>query len=796
MRDKTLLEVLYIDPPIVRSGSAGAYILGALAVAGSTMARLASDPWISGGHFIFFFPAVGLTTFFLGARAGALAVILSVLSAFYFIMPPRFSFQVTSASEIGTLALFAIFATGDLAIVGLLRAALARLAHLRALDTAIFDSNPDAIIVTDRNGRIVQFNRRAESMFGYSAEALRNQPIENLIPEYLRARHVLHRTTFATAPRVREMGVGLELLALRANGETFPVSVQIGPVSRDGEARMIATLRDVTEQKAVAAALTKSQQQQAILEERQRGAEELRQANETLSAIIESAPVAIWAIGADERITMWNPAVAEIYGLPADEAIGRSWRAHIVRALPPNTLSGDDLIRIAREKGGFRDIEIRRYGADNRIVELRVSAALLHDRGSSVAGVLFIAHDVGRTKELESKLLQAQKMEAIGQLTGGIAHDFNNLLAVIYGNLETLKDDSDLKPEARLQVDGGLKAARHGANLTRRLLAFSRQQKLAPADVDVGALVTSTTDMLRRMVDESVAIVPKIASGLWKSRIDPEQLTNALVNLVVNARDAMPDGGTLTVMAENATIDEDWCRGRKDLTPGAYVSLSVSDTGDGMTKEVLARALEPFFTTKPLGQGTGLGLSMVYGFIHQSGGHMTLYSEPGHGTTVTLYLPRLEGESPAAPDHETSDTPAAAATAAGEVVLLVEDNEMVRDLQVQSLRKIGYQTLEAADGPACLEIIRSSAHVDLMLTDIVLPKGMSGPALVEAARAIRPGLKVVFMSGYAPEDVLRRYDLTGARALAKPFTRLELAQAIYAELHDGQNVATEESTTL
>jgi PAS domain S-box-containing protein len=466
MQERTLIERLYIDLPIVRSGSAGAYSLGALAVAAATWARLASDPWISGGHFIFFFPAVGLTTFFLGARAGALAVILSVLSAFYFIMPPRFSFQVTGASEVSTLAVFAVIATGDFAIVGLLRTALARLAHLRALDTAIFDSNPDAIIVTDGEGRIVQLNHRAESLFGYSPDALFNQPIENLMPEFLRTRHVLHRTTFTTAPRVREMGVGLELLAQRASGETFPVSVQIGPVSKGGKAQLIATLRDVTEQKAVAAALAKSRQQQAILEERQRGAEELRQANETLSAIIESAPVAIWAIGADERITIWNPAVAELYGLSATEAIGRSWRAQIVRPLPSNTLSGDDLLRIAREKGGFRDIEIRRYGANNATLELRVSAAVLHHPGASAVGVLFIAHDIGRTKDLESKLLQAQKMEAIGQLTGGIAHDFNNLLAVIYGNLETLKDDSDLKPEARLQIEGGLKAARHGASLT------------------------------------------------------------------------------------------------------------------------------------------------------------------------------------------------------------------------------------------------------------------------------------------------------------------------------------------
>ncbi len=775
------IERLYIDLRVARPGSFAAYALTVLLVAAATAGRLAIDSWISGSQFIFFFPAVILATFLFGIRAGALAVVLSAISAFYFILPPRFTFQLTGLPEVTALTVFSVVAAANVMIVGLLRSALVHLARVQGLDDAIFDFNPDAIVVTDMRGLITRLNRQTEILFGYSSQALLGQPVELLIPQAMRTIHVEHRTAFAAAPRTREMGAGLELLGQRANGETFPVHVQIAPITTIGGDRMIASVRDVTEQSSAAAALAESRQQQAVLEERQRGADELQRANQTLHAIIQSAPVGIWAIDEGGRVTIWNPPVAELYGISAEAVIGKPWHKVVKEKLPPDTRSTEDLVKLARRQGGFNDIEVQRLATDGTQRELSISAAPLRDGGDTLTGMLFVGYDLTRTKELERRLRQAHKLEAIGQLTGGVAHDFNNLLAVVYGNLEALSDDFDANSPVGQLIDGAMRAAQHGASLTRRLLAFSRQQKLAPTDVDVAALAVETTDMLRRMVEESIDIKTAIAPDLWKSRIDAEQLANALVNLVVNARDAMPEGGSLTIAAENATVTADDCRNIKDLTAGDYVKLSVTDTGAGMTKAVLERVLEPFFTTKPVGRGTGLGLSMVYGFVKQSGGHMTIASEPGRGTTVCLYLPRLAVEAKAAPTVNV-ETPVAATD--GEVILLVEDDEMVRNLQVQSLHKLGYQTLEAEDGPACLDILKSPVRVDLLLTDIVLPKGMSGPAIAEAARKIRPGLKVVYMSGYAPGDVTKHYDLSGARSLAKPFTRADLARAMRETLEE------------
>jgi PAS domain S-box-containing protein len=784
MPDAPSLGRFYIDLPIARPGSPAAYMLTAFQVALATLARLLIDPWIAGSQFIFFFPAVMLTTFLFGARAGALAVALSTMSAFFFILPPRFSFELTGLPEIIALAIFAGVAAGDVVIVGLLRAALAHLSRLQALDAAIFESNPDAVIVTDKNGIITRVNRRTEMLFGYQPGTLINKPIELLVPDRLRTKHIEHRTGFAIDPQIREMGIGLDLIARRASGETFPVDVQIGPISGEDDARMIATVRDITDAKAAAGVLAESLQRQAALEERQHSAEELHQAHATLSTVIESAPTAIWAIDANDRIIMWNPASAEIYGTPSAAALGRPWREVVKGLAPLDTRSPEELVQVAREQGGFHNIEVKRVARDGITRELSISAAPLHDGDNTVLATLFTAHDITQTKELERRLRQSQKMEAIGQLTGGVAHDFNNLLAVIYGNLELLKDQWEGSSPGGHLVDGALQAARHGSGLIRRLLAFSRQQLLAPSAVDVETLVVGTTEMLRHMVEESIDIVTAISPGLWKCRIDAEQLANALVNLVVNARDAMPDGGTLTITVENATLSEAFSRDWKDLTAGSYVKLSISDTGVGMTKAILDRVLEPFFTTKPFGRGTGLGLSMAYGFAKQSGGHLTIASEPGQGTTVCLYLPKLEAEPLAVPVAKAMPTPIAAE---GEVILLVEDDETVRNLQSQSLQKLGYRTIEATDGPSCLDIAKSTTRIDLMLTDIVLPGGMGGPALAEAARAIRPGLKVVFMSGYAPDDLRQRYDLSGARSLVKPFTRSELAQVLRETLEEAPN---------
>jgi PAS domain S-box-containing protein len=511
--------------------------------------------------------------------------------------------------------------------------------------------------------------------------------------------------------------------------------------------------------------------------ERERAAEELRQTNELLSTVIEAAPMAIYAVDMRDRITLWNPAVETIYGLSAADALGRSWRDTAEGRIPPDTSSSADLIDTALTQGGFRDLEVRRIARDGVVRDLSVSAALLRDPSDAVSGILFVAHDISQTKEMERKLRQSQRMEAIGQLTGGIAHDFNNLLAIIHGNLELLAEQLGSDPLSREMIGDALKAATRGAALTHRLLAFSRQQQLAPTPVDIGALLADMTGMLRRTVQESIEIGTNVAPDLWTSLIDAQQLENALLNLVVNARDAMPDGGALTITAENATIDEDYAHHYAEVVAGRYIKLSVTDTGAGMTKEILDRALEPFFTTKPVGRGTGLGLSMVYGFVKQSGGHFTLYSEPGLGATASLYLPESGSEPVMGPIAEGT-VPGASEE---RVILLVEDNASLRKIQIRMLNSLGYQTLEAADGPAGLAVLESGARVDLLLTDVVMPGGMSGYALAEAARRNRPSLRIILMSGYAPNGRPHTDDLADTQYLLKPFTRSALATAVQAE---------------
>lgn len=391
--------------------------------------------------------------------------------------------------------------------------------------------------------------------------------------------------------------------------------------------------------------------------------------------------------------------------------------------------------------------------------------------------------NMARDRDRQSQLRQAQKMEAIGQLTGGVAHDFNNLLAIIHGNLELLGDQKDAAPLTLECIGDALRAAERGADLTRRLLAYARQQQLAPTAVDVGELVETLIRMLRRVVKESIVIETRIAPDLWTPWIDSKQLENALLNIALNARDAMPDGGVLTIAAENVVLDEPESRlYAESAAPGPYLVVSIADNGSGMVKDVLERAFEPFFTTKPLGSGTGLGLSMVYGFIKQSGGFVTIYSEPGFGTTVKVYLSELQAQTSFAPPAK--DAPAPSALRSGRVVLVVEDDFSVRKLQIRVLNSLGYLTLEAADGPAGLTALGGAGRIDLLLTDIVMPGAMNGPALAEAALRLRPELKVLFMSGHAPTNVTQRYDLSGAHLLSKPFSRATLAQAVHGLLEE------------
>ena len=381
--------------------------------------------------------------------------------------------------------------------------------------------------------------------------------------------------------------------------------------------------------------------------------------------------------------------------------------------------------------------------------------------------------------QTEEALRQSQKMEAVGQLTGGLAHDFNNLLAGISGSLELLgtRIRQGRTGELERYVVAAQGAAKRAAALTHRLLAFSRRQTLDPRPTDVNRLVHDMEDLIRRTVGPGITLEVVGTVGLWAALVDPNQLENALLNLAINARDAMPDGGRLTIETGNRWMDERGARER-DLSPGQYLSICVSDTGTGMPPEVIARAFDPFYTTKPLGQGTGLGLSMIYGFARQSGGQVRIYSEVGLGTMMSVYLPRHYGAGERLEDASLHGDEAPRALD-GETVLVVDDEPTVRMLVVDVLSDLGYAAIEAEDGPSGLRALQAAARVDLLVTDVGLPGGMNGRQVADAARALRPDLKVLFITGYAENAVMGSGHLDpGMEVLTKPFAIDDLASRI------------------
>ncbi len=500
---------------------------------------------------------------------------------------------------------------------------------------------------------------------------------------------------------------------------------------------------------------------------------------------------ALYMLDPNGIVTNWNAGAERIKGYLASEIVGQHFGRFYTEADRAAGMPARALETAVRE--GTFQAEGLRVRKDGSQFWASVVINPIRDKDGKLLGFAKITRDVTERREAaqaleraQEQLAQAQKMEGIGQLTGGVAHDFNNLLTVIIGNLESLQRalqvpsrDGDRLARA---VENAMRGAQRAASLTQRLLAFSRRQPLDPKPVDAGRLVTGMSEILRRTLGEQIAIETVLAGGLWRVLADPNQLEIGILNLAVNARDAMPNGGKLTIETANAYLDEAYAAAQTEVVPGQYVVISISDTGSGMTKEVQAHAFEPFYTTKDIGHGTGLGLSQVYGFVKQSGGHVKIYSEVGLGTTVKLYLPRLLSEEGGVALPEAAAPVPRSANA--QTILAVEDDDDVRANTTGILRELGYTVLEASLAATALHLLERHPEIRLLFTDIGLPGGMNGRQLADAARRIRPDLKVLFTTGYARNAIVHDGRLDpGVVLIPKPFTYAAVAAKL-ADLLD------------
>ena len=493
--------------------------------------------------------------------------------------------------------------------------------------------------------------------------------------------------------------------------------------------------------------------------------------------LADNAPVMIWRSNPDKLCDWFNKPWLDFVGRTMEQELGNGWAdgVHLddfERCLKTYVAAFD-----ARERFSMVYRLRRADGAYRAILD---NGAPFY-RGGAFAGYFGSCIDVSDQQAAEAQLRQAQKMEAVGKLTGGVAHDFNNLLQVIGGNLEMLSVEIAGNEKLHHRVETALQAVWRGSKLAAQLLAFARRQPLAPKVINLGRLIRDADDMFRRALGEGVELETVISGGLWNTRIDPVQVETALLNLAINARDAMDGRGQLTIEAGNAFLDDNYALRHAEVSAGQYVMIAVSDTGSGMSPEILEKVFDPFFSTKPEGQGTGLGLSMVHGFVKQSGGHIKIYSEPGQGSTVRIYLPR---------SGEDEDSPIAVAAKpavrGSETVLLVEDDETVRTTTGEMLSELGYTVLKAKDADSALVIVESGARIDVLFTDVVMPGALRATELARKAQQKIPGIAVLFTTGYAENAALHGGRLVGGiNLITKPYARDELSRKLRQMMSKG-----------
>ncbi len=636
----------------------------------------------------------------------------------------------------------------------------------RLLGAAVLSSN-DSIITLTPEGLVTSWNPAAERLFGWTAEEMLGRTLDRLVPKD-RVQELQY--IFDTIARGENLE-NYETVRLDKDGAEVSVSLSVAPIrlSSGTVVGACSLARDVTD--AIAAK-----------ERLEREIAERRRITEVLDNTINSMADAVLVGDQDGNIVLSNPAAQRLMGVTTGMNLAQwTTRQEIFMAdgVTPLPLEQRPLMRAIRgEIFENYGVVVRLPGAPSAFTFSAAGGPLRRDAKTYAGGVV-VYHDVTEARETERQLRQAQKMESVGQLTGGVAHDFNNILTVITGTIEILEEGVADRPELAAIAKMIDEASQRGSELTRNLLAFSRRQPLQPRKTNVNELVMETARLLRPTLGESIEIESMLDDEASPSLIDPSQLSTSLLNLAINARDAMPNGGKLTFETRDIDLDESYAEMNPDVSAGSYVMIAVSDNGAGIPAAIIDKVFEPFFTTKEHGKGTGLGLSMVYGFVKQSGGHIKIYSEEGHGTTIKMYLPRA-----------TTQAAQAAAAAAiepdyggYETILIVEDDALVRTYVIAQVKSLGYKTLSATNAAEALVLIDSDAHIDLLFTDIVIPGSMNGRQLADEACKRRPEMKVLFTSGYTENAIVHHGRLDpGVLLLAKPYRKQQLAQMIRAAL--------------